>query len=227
MISRQFKSQLLLPAILLSWALVTFSLWLVFMYVPNERVMGAVQRIFYFHVASAFASYVAVMILLLGGVGFLATRSKNFDFALISGAEIGFLFCTATLVTGMIWGNSAWNTPFRWEPRLVSFLLLWCTFLSMVLLRHFGDPARISQHSAVLAIIAAILVPVVVYSVKLLPQFAQLHPQVVAERGLKDPRFTTAMLWSSLAVVFSSLVLVWIRMKIARLDNLIKERGHG
>lgn len=227
MISRSFKSQLLLPSIVLCWALITFSLWLVFMYVPNEKVMGAVQRIFYFHVSSAFASYVAVTILLIGGIGFLATRSKNFDLALISGAEVGFLFCTITLVTGMIWGNSAWNTPFRWEPRLVSFLLLWCVFLSLVLLRHFGDPLRISQHSAVLAIIAAVLVPIVVYSVKLLPQFAQLHPQVVAERGLKDPRFTTAMLYSSLSVIFSSLVLIWIRMKIAKLDNLLTESENG
>lgn len=220
---RKEKFSIYLIAILLMWLFVTGSLWLVFMYVPNEKVMGAVQRIFYFHVGSAFASYVSVFVLLAGGVGYLATRAKKFDATLIGASEVGFLFCSMTLASGMIWGNSAWNTPFRWEPRLVSFLLLWCIFLSLLLLRRFGDPIRVPQHSAALAIVAALMVPIVVYSVKLLPQFAQLHPQVVAERGLKDPRFTTAMLWSSCSLVALSLVLITGRIKIAILEKKIRE----
>ncbi len=207
----------------LSLLAVLVGLYLVFMVVPNERIMGPVQRIFYFHVGSAIACYVAFGIVLIGSLGYLATRKLSYDLMAYAAGEAGFVFCTIVLATGMIWGKAAWNTVFRWEPRLVSFLILWMIFLAFNLLRVFGDRARMRQHSAVLGILGACTVPMVVFSIKLLPQFAQLHPQVVENRGLKDSSYVFTMFFCMGALVLLQLQLIWLRFRIAFLE----EQKHG
>jgi ABC-type transport system involved in cytochrome c biogenesis permease subunit len=108
--------------------LVAVSNWLIFLVVPNERVMGAVQRIFYVHVGAAFACYAAFGVVLVASVLFLANRSRGADMVGVAAGEVGFLFCTIVLITGMIWGHSAWNTWFRWEEP--GWLPSWCCGLS-------------------------------------------------------------------------------------------------
>lgn len=195
-------------------ALVSYALYYVFLVVPNERVMGPIQRIFYFHVGSATACYVSFALVFFSSVLFLATRERRYDMISQSSGEVGFVFCTIVLVSGMIWGHTAWNTWFRFEPRLVSFLLLWLIFLAFTLMRSFGEPGKIAPHSAVLGIIGALTVPVMIYSIKLLPAAAQLHPQVVENRGLRDPSFTHAMFISIAALVLLQFLLIRVRYRI-------------
>ncbi len=197
---------------------IAYALYVVFLLVPNEKVMGPVQRIFYFHVGSAIACYCAIAVVLIGALFYLATRSSTCDLISEAAGEVGFVFCTVVLVSGMIWGHSAWNTWFRWEPRLVTFLLLWFIFLSFTLLRVFGDRQRIAMHSSVLGIIGAIMVPVVVYSIKFLPNIPQLHPVVVENRGLRDPLFTYGMFISMGALVLLQALLIVIRIRIGFLQ---------
>ena len=204
-------------------AFVSFSLYYTFLVVPNERLMGPVQRIFYFHVGGAIACYCAAAFVLVGALGYLATRSTKMDALSEAGGEVGFVLCSIVLATGMIWGHSAWNTWFRWEPRLVSFLLMWFIFLAFTLLRRFGDPDRIAPHSAVLGIIGAVMVPIVVYSVKFLPNLPQLHPVVVENRGLKDIRFVWGMFIAMGGMVSLQLTLVALRYRIALLEREKRE----
>lgn len=195
------------------FALVSYANYLVFLVVPNEQIMGAVQRIFYFHVGSAVACYLSLAVVLVGSLTYLAMRSNRADVASQAGAEVGFVFATIVLVTGMIWGQAAWNTPFRWEPRLVSFLVLWMILLSMLLLRSFATPSRVRSHASVLGIIGALSVPIVIYSIKLLPQTQQLHPVIVEKQGLA-PIFRSTLFWAMGAVVSLQALLVWIRFRI-------------
>lgn len=202
------------------------ALYLVFMVVPNERMMGPVQRIFYFHVGSAFACYCSVAVMLIAGLWYLATRSSRADAVQEAASEVGLVFCTIVLVSGMIWAKAAWNIAFSWrEPRLVSFLCLWLIFVGVTMLRRFGDRERIGAHSAVLAILGAITVPVVVYSVKFLSHVGQLHPVVVENRGLKDPMFQTAFLYCSLTLVLLQFVFIWLRYRVACVESDINNRG--
>ena len=199
-------------------AAILYSNYLVFLVVPNERVMGPVQRIFYFHVGSAIACYCSFAVVLVAGLAYLATRDLRADVVAQAAGEVGFIFCTIVMLTGMIWGHAAWNTWFRWEPRLVTFLLLWLIFLSFNILRAFGDPKKIAAHSAVLGILGAVTVPLVVFSIKLLPQMAQLHPVVVENRGLKDPTFEPTMFMCMAALVLLQAALIWFRMRIGFLE---------
>ena len=198
----------------ITFILICASIYLIFMVVPNERVMGAVQRIFYFHVGSAIAAYCAIGLVLICSLGYIATRDLRYDAVLTAASEVGFLFCTIVLASGMIWGKAAWNTWFRWEPRLVSFVILWLIFFASLVLRHFGEQTKIAGQAAVLGILGAVNVPLVIYSVKLLPQSAQLHPEVVEKQGLKDPSFVQTMLLAMFAIVLLQFLLVWIRARV-------------
>lgn len=201
--------------------------YLVFFVVPNERFMGPVQRIFYFHVGSAIAAYASCATILFSGIYYLATRKKIADIIGQAAGEVGLLFCSVVMITGMIWGHSAWNTWFRWEPRLVTFLILWLILFSFVLLRAFGDPEKVPTHSAVLGIIGSFTVPLVVFSIKLLPQAAQLHPQVVGNRGLKDPSFEVAMFSCMAILVLLQFYLVWLRARLGILELHLEDRKDG
>lgn len=173
------------PITLCVAALVSALLYSVFLRVPNDEWLGPIQRILYFHVGSALAAYVAIFAVFVGALVHLATREPWCDALMEAGGELALLFCSIVLATGMIWGYTAWNTPFSFEPRLVTFLLLWFIFLSFNLLRIFGDRTRLANHSAVLGIIGTLTVPLVIYSIDFTQ--VQLHPKVIGKGGVKIP----------------------------------------
>ncbi len=209
-----------------SWALLTYAMYNVFLVVPNERFMGPVQRIFYFHVGCAIACYVAFGVLLIASLGYLATRSQIADAIAQAAGEVGCVFCSIVMVTGMIWGHSAWNTWFNWEPRLITFLILLLISLAYVLLRSFANPATVASHCSILGILAAVSVPLVWLSVKFLPSMSQLHPIVVENRGLKDPSFTSTMFLSMGALVLFLSLLLMFRIRLELLSRNLESHGH-
>jgi heme exporter protein C len=210
------------PLIWTTTALLIFAaLYLVFIWAPDEQIMGAVQRIFYFHVASAVACYCSFAIVFGASIWFLASDSWRADVLAEAAGEVGFLFCTIVLISGMIWGHAAWGTWFNWEPRLVTFLLLWLLFLSYTILRNFGEPQRIAKHSAVVGILGALTVPVMVFSIKLLAQSAQLHPQVIEKRGSLAPEMQTTLILTMIAVALLQAVFLWLRARIGFLSHTI------
>jgi len=222
MISPRIRSLLEVGLVGVTAVLIAYANYLTFLVVPNERLMGPVQRIFYFHVGSAVACYVSCAILLVASMWVLATRSRTADAIGHAAGEVGFVFALIVMASGMIWGHSAWNTWFRWEPRLVTFLLLCLIFAALNLLRLFGDRAKVAQHAAVLGILSAVSVPVVVYSVKLLPHVAQLHPQVVENRGLREPIFEHTLFVTMGALVLLQSCLVWYRARVEILRRRIE-----
>lgn len=207
------------PLTIITALLVTYAQYVVFMVVPDEKIMGAVQRVFYFHVGSAFACYVQFGIAFATSLWFLTSSNRLADIINAAAAEVGFVFCSITLASGMIWGHSAWNTWFRWEPRLVTFLILWLLFLGFVIHRKYGEGLRLASQSAVLSILGGLTVPFVWLSVKLLPQTAQLHPQVVENQGLKDPLFLYGFGVCSVTIIVLSLLLLNVRIRIESLNQ--------
>ena len=197
--------------------------YFIFMVVPNEQIMGAVQRVFYFHVAAALACYAAFFAVFVASISYLTSRNKNHDIFCVAAGEVGFVLCTIVLITGMIWGHSAWNTWFRWEePRLVTFLVLWLIFLSFTVLRNFGDPTKTDVHGSILGIIGAASVPLVYLSIKLLPQSARLHPEVIEHGGLRDPSYWQAFGISVVGMLFLCGVLVWVRYRIGCAEERVR-----
>src|SRR3970282_1065425 len=97
---------------------------LVFLYAPQERTMGEVQRIFYFHVPSAWVGFLAFFVTLVAGIAFLRTGDYKWDRVGFSSVEIGITFSAMTLLSGVLWGRPAWNTWWTWEPRVTTYTIM-------------------------------------------------------------------------------------------------------
>jgi heme exporter protein C len=157
-ISRKIVVALWALALLLNAA----ALWMVFAYAPVEAQMGAVQKIFYYHVPSAISCYILLFLAFLFSALYLWKDDPLYDTLAFAMAEVGWVFITLVMVTGPIWGHSAWGKWWVWEPRLTSFLVLWLMYSAYFLLRLFsrGD-ARTARVAAVVAIIAFFDVPII------------------------------------------------------------------
>src|SRR5262249_3233844 len=106
------------------------ALYLVFMVVPTEQQMGIVQRIFYFHVSSAWMAFIGFFLVAGAGAAFLWNGSRAADRLAEAAAEVGVLFCSLVLVTGPIWARPIWGVWWTWDPRLTMTVILWAIYVS-------------------------------------------------------------------------------------------------
>jgi len=197
---------------------------MIFLYVPNEKIMGAVQRVFYFHLGSVMACYLSVVVMLVGAIGLLVANKKIFANLNQAAGETGFLFATGVMLTGMIWGQAAWNSWFEFDPRLVSFLIIWLMLLGFNILIKFGNPEKIEKHSAVLAILIAISLPLSIYSVHLWPAIKQIHPQVLPKRGLPEASMRYTLLLSVISMLVFCGFLITLRTRIIELEEKVRNK---
>jgi heme exporter protein C len=197
------------------------ALWSVFMYVPNERVQGAVQRIFYFHVNSAWAAFLGFFVA-AGASGLFLWRGRpEHDRVAIAAVEVGMLFCTMVLVSGPIWARPIWGTWWTWDPRLTMTVILWTIYAVYLVLRAGGrDDPQIARYAAVLAVIGVLDVPLIRISVRL---WRGMHPSVISappeKGGLDDPRMVTALLITFAAFALLFVWLLWLRYEGLRLRD--------
>jgi heme exporter protein C len=156
------------------------SLYLIFIWSPIEKQMGASQKIFYFHVSTAWVAFLAFFV--VGYYCVLTLKRPTEDRFIKAGisAEIGVVFTSITLLTGMIWGKSAWNTWWTWEPRLVTVLILLFIYIAYLFVRKMeGTWEKIAKLSAVFGIIGCINVPIVFMAIRWWN--TKLHPVVFGE----------------------------------------------
>ncbi len=157
------------------------SIYLVFMYVPTEATMGEVQKIFYFHVPSAWLAFFAFFMVFVFSLIYLIRSNKRWDTLASASAEIGVLFCTLVLITGPIWAKPVWGVWWTWDARLTLTLVLWLIYVAYIMLRHYmSDPERRATFSAVLGVIGFIDVPLVYFSIR---WWRTQHPQPVMSGG--------------------------------------------
>jgi heme exporter protein C len=217
----------LLPA--LTCAFMLAALWLVFMVVPTEREMGIVQRIFYFHVSSAWAAFLGFFLVAGGSAVYLWNGSRRADRLAHASAEVGVLFCTLVLVTGPIWARPIWGVWWTWDPRLTMTVILWAIYASYLMLRAFGgEDDAVRRYAAVLGIVGVLDIPIIRVSVRLL---RGIHPSVITQKegggsGLVDPSMRTALYVSSVALLLLAWWLVQLRMRTGRLHDEVAALRH-
>lgn len=161
----------------LTFVAMTVALYMVFLYVPNERTMGPVQKIFYFHVPTAWVAFLAFFVVLIGSLMYLSTRSRKWDIVALSSAEIGVVFTTLVLVTGPIWARAAWGAWWTWDPRLTTTLVLWFIYLAYLVIRASAEGSeKRARFAAVFGIIGFVDVPIVFMSIR---WWRTIHPVVI------------------------------------------------
>jgi heme exporter protein C len=201
---------------------------MVFFYAPTERVMGAVQKVFYFHVAAGWVGMLSFFFAAIAGFLYLLKKKKVWDLVGVAAVEIGIVFILVNIVTGSIWARPIWNTWWTWDPRLTTATIMELVYIAYLMLRQgIDDPERRSRFGAVYAIIGFLSVPITFFSIRI---FRTIHPVVIAG---SDPTalgafdMTPAMFQTMMVsiVVFSILFidLVWHRIRLGMLANHVDE----
>ncbi len=177
---------------------------------PEERTMGVLQRIFYFHVSSAWAGMDAFLLCFIANLLYVWKRDQKYDWLGVSAAEVGLVLTTVVLITGPIWAKPAWGIYWTWDARLTSTFVLWLLYVSYLLLRTLiEEPERRALLSALFGIFAFIDVPLVFFSIR---WWRTQHPAPVIMgspgSGL-DPTMNKVFLFSVFAMhVFAAFLIV-------------------
>ncbi len=212
------KSNILL---VLSIVLMMVTLYLVFVYVPTEKEMGIVQRIFYLMVPVAWLALLSFIIVFIGSILYLRKRESKWDILAHSSAELGIIFTTLALITGSIWAKPIWGVWWTWdEPRLISTLVLWLIYLAYLMVRSFaGEESRGARFAAVVGIIGFIDIPFVILATSL---WRGMHPKlIIFEGGIAPPMLLTLQV-SIAAFTLLYFSLLGRRIELRKVEAEIK-----
>jgi heme exporter protein C len=133
---------------------------------PREIIQGNVQRIMYVHVPAVWVAYLAFIVVFVVSIAYLWTRAAGADRAAHAAAEVGVVFLGVNIVTGAIWGKPTWGTWWTWDARLTSVAVVFVIFVGYLLVRQMtDDPERGARFAAVVAIVGALNIPLVHFSV--------------------------------------------------------------
>jgi heme exporter protein C len=201
--------------------MLVYALYQALVLAPTERTMGDVQRIFYYHVPSAWTAFLLFFVNLVASVVYLMKRNPKVDALAMVSAEVGVVFCTVVLVTGPIWARPVWGIWWTWDVRLTSTLVLWLIYVSYLLLRRFSDSAQAPVLAAVLAIFGALDIPLVYFSIWF---FRTQHPQpVIGGGGSIDPRMWRVLLINWMAFLCFALLMGWSRYRLETMRREVEE----
>jgi heme exporter protein C len=193
--------------------LLSFALYEALIAAPTEQTMGNVQRIFYYHVPSAWTAFVLFLINFVSSVVYLIRRNAKADILAYVSAEVGVVFCTVVIVTGPIWARPVWGI--WWAPgdiRLTTTLVLWLIYISYLMVRRLSTGGKTPVIAAVVAIFGALDVPLVYFSIWF---FRTQHPSpVIGGGGSLDPRMAHVLLINWAAFMCLAWLLCWTRYEL-------------
>jgi heme exporter protein C len=191
---------------------------------PEAEGHGATVKIMFIHVPNAWLSMFAWATMCVAGFGTLVWRHPLADVAAKCAAPLGAAFTFVTLATGSLWGKPGWGTYWAWDVRLTSELILFIMYLAMMALwRTVDDPGRAGRAAAIFAVVGAVILPVIKFSVEkwFLFSGATLHQPASVFRldgptigpGLLLPLFEMA---AAFTLLFVTLHLAAMRNEILR-----------
>jgi heme exporter protein C len=201
--------------------LLSFSLYAALVIAPTEQTMGNVQRIFYYHVPSAWVAFELFLINFVASVIYMLRRSTKADIVALVTAEVGVVFCTVVLITGPIWARPVWGIWWTWDLRLTLTLVLWLIYVSYLVLRRFSSSSQTPLLAAVLAIFGALDVPLVYLSIWF---FRTQHPApVIGGGGSLDPRMGWVLLSNWIAFMALAWLICWTRYQLEVAQRAVHE----
>lgn len=215
---------------ILNWATVVallIAMGMIFFYAPVERTMGNVQRIFYFHVGSAWVGALAFFVALVAGILYLRKPERKWDTISVASVEIGLVFLSMATVAGSVWGKPAWNTWWLWSPRLTMITIAWLTYAAYFMLRGaIEDEEKRGRFAAVYVIVAFVTIISTYVSIRIL---RDIHPIVFggavesaqgADEGLQD--FEQGVESMRMVITLNASVVAFTLMFAAWLANRIR-----
>jgi heme exporter protein C len=187
---------------------------LILRYTPEERSMGAIQKIFYLHLPVAINTFLACLTAFVASIAYLWQRKGWWDDLAAAAARVAVQLCAAVLATGMVWGRAAWGVWWTWSPRLTFSLVLFLLYVVYLVVRSSVEGReRRAVIGSVYAIIAFLDVPLVWLSARLLPD---IHPGSVQ----LEPAMKLTLAASFVPVTLLAAALVFTRFVLNRTPSV-------
>lgn len=198
-------------------AVFLYLIYFVFLRAPTAQLQagGVAQKIFYFHVPSAYAMYLSGVVCFIASCAYLVQATENRNAWARAGAECAVIFGMLVLVSGPLWAKKAWGVYWTWDPRLTTSLLSVLVYVAVVVLRAFaGDGEAERKFAAALGVLGTVNLPIIHYSVR---KWGGNHPTVITKGGggLSHPDMSHALTVGFIAMTLLAVVLVWMRAQVA------------
>jgi len=204
------------------------STYLALVFAPTELVMGDVQRVFYFHIGTAWTALMGFILAAVFSVVFLITKDLKWDKYQVAAIEVSLVFFLITIILGSIWARPAWNTWWTWDPRLTTAAITELIYIAYFMLRQgIDDPNQRARFGAVYALIGGLSAPITFFAIRL---FRTIHPVVIkgsnanAEGGFdmtSDMR--TAFFFALFAFTIIFIDLFWNRVRLGDLQEKVEQ----
>jgi heme exporter protein C len=197
-------------------------------FAPTEAVMGNVQRVFYFHVGTAWVGMVGFVLAAVAGVAYLVSKDMKWDRFGVAAVEISTMFFFITIVLGSIWARPAWNTWWTWDPRLTTAAVTELIYIAYFMLRAgIEDPEKRARFGAVYALLGGLSAPITFMVIRL---FRTIHPVVVgtasseAQGGFDmSGDMVTSLMISLAAFTILFVTLMWHRVRMGSLEEKVEQ----
>ena len=204
-------------------ALTAGGLYLAFVVAPSDATQGEAYRIIFIHVPTAWMAMFLYLVMAFWSalaLGFNTRLSAMMAQAL---APTGALMAFLALWTGAFWGRPTWGTYWAWDARMTSTLILLFLYLGVIALRHaIVDPRRADRACAVLALVGAVNVPIIYFSVR---WWNTLH-QGSTVSLTAAPKMAATMLAGMLVMTLAAWCYA-IAVSLTRARGIMLERESG
>ena len=215
-LAARVQPALTLAALVLTTVGLTWGLF----YSPSDWQQGDAVRMIYIHVPSAWLASAGYLSLVVASLSSIIWRHPLADLAAAEIGPVGAAFTALCLATGSLWGKPMWGAWWVWDARLTSVLVLFFLYAGHIaLVRAFDDPVRGYRAGAILALVGAVNLPIIKFSVD---WWSTLHqPGTIKLTGA--PGMHVDMLWP-LLVCAIGFTLTFAAIVLARLRAAVMER---
>ncbi len=199
--------------------LLAVGLYLALFASPADYRQGETVRIMYIHVPAAWMAMFVYGGMAAASAAGLIWKHPLADMAARASAPIGACFTFVTLVSGSLWGQPMWGAWWVWDARLTSMLILFFLYLGYIaLVNAFDDPARGAKPAAILALVGAVNIPIIKFSVD---WWNTLH-QPASLVTMEGPKVHASMLWPLICMILA-FTLFYVAVGILRLRSEIAD----
>ncbi|MEO0143444.1 MAG: cytochrome c biogenesis protein [candidate division WOR-3 bacterium] len=207
----------------LIFILIPINLFLIFIWAPpvnwpGEKglILGHIQKIFYYHVSSAWLMMLSLFLALIFSIYYLKTRNLKYDILSAVSVKLGLLFGIISTIMGSIWAKPAWGVFWTWDPRLTTMAITILYYFGYIAFRNMlnDDIETRAKISSYIAIIGFINVPLTFISIRI---WRSLHPIVIEGRSEKfnmSPEIVYVLMFSLFTLSLLFIILFYLTYKI-------------
>jgi len=204
------------------------STYLALVFAPTEAVMGNVQRVFYFHIGTAWVGLLGFVIAAIAGIAYLVSKNMAWDRFGVAAVEVSTVFFFITIALGSIWARPAWNTWWTWDPRLTTAAVTELIYIAYFMLRAgIEDPEKRARFGAVYSLLGGLSAPITFMVIRL---FRTIHPVVIGSQSAEaqggfsmTADMKVAFFFALFAFTVIFVDMLWHRIRLGSLQEKVEE----